>query len=65
MIIGKRGREKHEVEFSVKQQPDVSAHYPVECERCLSVYCINLHDLRGIQSDRVPPVRAMRGIHIA
>lgn len=44
--------------FSVKQQPDVSAHYPVECECGVSVYCINLHDLRGIQSDRVPPVKA-------
>ncbi len=65
MITGKRGREKHEVEFSVKQQPDVSAHYPVECERCVSVYCIKLHDLRGVQSNRVPPVRAMRGVHIA
>lgn len=24
-----------------------SAHYPVECEQCVSVYYINLHDLRA------------------
>jgi len=57
VITGKRerGGEKHEVEFTVKQQPDVSAHYPVECERCVSVYCIN-PDLRAVQSDGMPPV---------